>query len=105
QGHEADVEAAGGGGDGEHLRRADVGGEVLLEALGLGTGGDPARAQGVDDLVDLHLADGRPGEGQEGVALDERLGHLWISGTRASACGRLVMSRSLSCPRRTGPGT
>jgi hypothetical protein len=117
EGHEADVEAAGGGGEGERFRRAGVGGEVALEALGLRAGGDPARAQRVDDLVDLHLADGRPGERQEGVALEEGRGHARsVSGkarqpARRSPMAaavrpsrRLVINRNLSSALKMGPG-
>jgi len=37
--------------------------ERALEALDLRAGGDPARAQAVDDLGDLLLSDDRCGEG------------------------------------------
>ncbi len=45
--------------DGERLQRgvAEKRAEVVLEALGLRAGRDPARAQRVDDLGDLGLAD------------------------------------------------
>jgi hypothetical protein len=47
---------------------AQEGGEVLLEARGLGAGGDPARAQRVDHFGDLLLADLGQREGQERAA-------------------------------------
>ena len=44
-------------------RRLQIGGERLLEALGLGSGRDPARTQAVNDLGDFFLADKGGGEG------------------------------------------
>ena len=37
--------------DRQRVTRADVGGEFFLEALGLGAGGDPSRAQAVEHLA------------------------------------------------------
>ena len=65
QGHQRGVQARGARVHRQRAGRADVGGELLLESLGLRPGRDPARPQGVDDLGDLLLADERRRERQE----------------------------------------
>ena len=69
---EREVQAGGGRIDGQRLQRpvAEEGAEVVLEALGLGAGGEPAGAQRVDHLGDLLLADLGQGEGQDIVPAD-----------------------------------
>ncbi len=56
-GEEGEVHAGGAGVDGDGVFRAGEGGEIALELLRLLAVDDPAGAQGLDDLVDLFLAD------------------------------------------------
>src|SRR2546425_8190515 len=48
------------------MARADVRRELFLEALHPWTRADPARAQGLDDLLNLFLTEARNAERQEG---------------------------------------
>jgi hypothetical protein len=67
QAFQRQVQAGGGGIDGDRLHlAAQVGLEILLELARGRPGRDPARAQAGDHGVDLGLVDVGQGEGQEG---------------------------------------
>ena len=68
EGQEGQVQAGGGGTQGDGIGRPHIGLEGILEQFDLGAGGDPAGFQGVNDLVDLVVVDGGGGEGEKGFA-------------------------------------
>lgn len=63
QGGEGDVQPGGAGIDGDGVAGVQVSGDVGLETLDLGAGGDPAGAEGIGDFGDLVFVDGGLGEG------------------------------------------
>jgi hypothetical protein len=63
--HERRVQAGGARVERQRARRAQRGGELGLEARGLGPRGDPVRAERVHHLVDLLVADGGRREREE----------------------------------------
>ena len=62
---EGQVQAGGGGTEGDGVGSPHIGLESILETLDLGAGGDPAGFQGVNDLVDLVVVDCGGGEGEK----------------------------------------
>jgi Fe-S-cluster containining protein len=90
--------------DGLDARRAEEGGEVLLEAARLRAGGDPAGFQGVDDLGDFLVADlgqGEREEGQCGSGGSGGVGHGERSG--AAAAGMLNQGRACTASGKIAP--
>src|SRR5690348_5758816 len=99
----------------ERVFRADVRGDIALEALGLGSGGYPSGAQGVEHLAFLFRADRGAMKGD--------LSHLWVidyrfalrldaKSSRAGASARLRncfircgVSRSIEDRQKGGQGS
>ena len=68
QHRDGQVQSAGGGIDGDGLRRVQPLAEQRLELRHLRPGGDPAGAERLDDLGDFRILDGRAAERQESGA-------------------------------------
>src|SRR5262249_57179994 len=103
---ERGVKGGGARRHGERLGYAQQGGELLLEASSLRARGDPARAERVDDLGDLFLADrgavirqpGRRSRGGSIVLAPCRFGGR----SHGRTVGAVAIVRTLGAA--TGPG-
>ena len=98
---ERQVQARRGRVDGDAVQAGltEEGAKRLFELARLGAGGDPARAQRVDDLGDFFFADFRQGKGQEGGLVVSAHGRKSQRVRRPKAGSGLPRTRASNQPR------